>query len=227
MLFRSRSLTILFLIPLTASLAFTTTACGKKKPKPEVRVASTTGGLNGGANGFGAGNGFGSGAPDAYGLNGSGSMAGGPGGAGSGSYDATGSLANNGSMSGVENGQFTSELEMVHFDYDSAEVSEAWMATLDKHAEWIAANSTVQVQVQGHCDERGTEEYNVALGQRRADAVREYLVGKGVNADRLTTISYGKQRPLNFEDTEDSNALNRRAMFLVYETEGPAVASAQ
>lgn len=229
MLSRSRSKSILLLLSLVAATTLTTTACGKKKLKPEVRIAAN--GLKGGGSGLGSdGFGGGSGAPDAYGIGGSGNMGSGPnGGKSGGAFDSTGSLANNGNENGVENGQFSSELEMIHFDYDSSEISDAWKSTLDTHAQWINANPSIFVQVQGHCDERGTDEYNIALGQKRADAVREYLSNAGVDPARISTISYGKQRPLSFDGTDESAALNRRAMFLVYENEaaGTPVAAAQ
>lgn len=214
MLFRVRAALIMLLIPCVVLV--TATGCAKKKAKPEVRVASS------GANGFGANGAWGpDGAPGAFGVNGTGSMAG-----GGGAFDSTGSLMNTGNTSGVENGAFTSELEMIHFEYDSSDISDSWRQVLDGHAQWINNNARVMVQIQGHCDERGTEEYNVALGQKRADAVREYLVERGVDANRLSTISYGKMRPLSFEQAEQAHSLNRRAMFLVYETGGTSVASA-
>ena len=139
--------------------------------------------------------------------------------------DASGSLANTASTSGVEDGAFSAELEMVHFQYDASEIAPEWAEVLNRHAQWMKANGTMMVQVEGHCDERGTEEYNIALGQRRADAVRTYLVEQGVDPNRLSTISYGKMRPLTFDQTDDSHSLNRRAMFLVYQLDN-SVASA-
>jgi peptidoglycan-associated lipoprotein len=133
---------------------------------------------------------------------------------------ATGDFLNSASTDGVEDGTFVSELEMVHFPYDSSEIAPDFTSILDQHASWINEHPSIMVQVEGHCDERGTEEYNVSLGQRRADTVREYLIGKGVDANRLSTISYGKLRPLTFDQTDESHALNRRAMFLVYEVSG-------
>lgn len=131
---------------------------------------------------------------------------------------ATGDFVNSASAAGVENGQFTSELEMIHFAFDSAEVAPEFQSVLDGHAKWLTENGKLMVQVEGHCDEKGTEEYNIALGQRRADAVRTYLINKGIDANRVSTISYGKMRPLSFDATEEASMLNRRAMFLVFET---------
>lgn len=85
--------------------------------------------------------------------------------------------------------------DRVFFEYDSSELSDAARATLGKQAEWLMHYSRVRVAVEGHCDERGTREYNLALGDRRATAVKNYLVALGVPASRLRTISYGKERP--------------------------------
>ncbi|MEQ8819073.1 MAG: peptidoglycan-associated lipoprotein Pal [Sumerlaeia bacterium] len=131
--------------------------------------------------------------------------------------EATGSILNNADTSNVGAAMEIADLEMVHFEYDQADIKPEWQQTLDRHATWLGSNPFVHVQVEGHCDERGTEEYNIALGQRRADTVREYLVGQGVAPERISTISYGKMRPLTFEGGEQGHNLNRRAMFLVYE----------
>lgn len=133
---------------------------------------------------------------------------------------ATGDFLNSEPADGVEDGIFTAELEMVHFPFDSDQITPEYATILQNHANWLGQNTSVMVQVEGHTDERGTEEYNISLGQRRADAVRGFLIENGVMADRLSTISYGKMRPLTFEQTEDAHAMNRRAMFLVYEVEG-------
>ncbi len=83
---------------------------------------------------------------------------------------------------------------------------------LDRQAAWLAQYSTNAVQIAGNCDERGTEEYNIALGQRRATTARDYLVAKGVAPSRITTISYGKDRPVDPASTEDAYAKNRNAI---------------
>jgi len=85
-------------------------------------------------------------------------------------------------------------------------------ATLDKQAAWLARYPQVNVQIAGNCDDRGTEEYNIALGQRRANAARDYLVAKGVAASRISTISYGKDRPTSEGDDEQSWSQNRNAI---------------
>ncbi len=101
----------------------------------------------------------------------------------------------------------------VRFDYDSAALSDAARATLDKHAAWLQAHREARVVVEGHCDERGTVEYNLALGEQRARATRDYLVSRGVAAERLRVVSYGKERPFDPAQTEEAYAKNRRAHF--------------
>ena len=112
--------------------------------------------------------------------------------------------------------QETSALQMVNFDFDKYEIRPDAADVLNKNYEWLSQNPNVQVQIQGHCDERGTIEYNFNLGQKRADAVREYLIKLGVDLNRLHTISYGKERPLDPGQNEEAWAKNRRAQFLVY-----------
>jgi peptidoglycan-associated lipoprotein len=102
--------------------------------------------------------------------------------------------------------------DTVHFDYDRYDVLEADKATLQRQAAWLARYPSVRVTVEGHCDERGTREYNLALGARRANAVKEYLVSLGASASRVDTISYGKERPLCTESSEDCYAQNRRGV---------------
>lgn len=113
-------------------------------------------------------------------------------------------------------GALASELEMVHFDYDKSDLRPDALPILDRNAEWLLQHPGLQVQIEGHCDERGTIEYNLALGQRRAESVREYLIKKGVDANIIHTISYGKERPLAFGDSDADHNLNRRAQFLVF-----------
>ena len=100
----------------------------------------------------------------------------------------------------------------VYFGYDESTLSAEAQATLDRQAAFLKSNPTIRITIEGHCDERGTREYNLALGDRRASAARDYLVAKGVNASRLTTISYGKERPAVGGSNDTSYALNRRSM---------------
>lgn len=211
---------------------FGTTACSKKA-KPEVRLARTSSGSELGGDGsatFGSSNWQPNGAPGALDGSGSGTgIAGGPGSgawSGSAATDGTGSYLNNAGTAGVENGAYIADLEMIHFAYDSADITDEWKAVLVEHAAWLNQNRTMSVQIEGHCDERGTEEYNVALGQRRADAVRQFLIDNGVDPNRLSTLSYGKMKPLNSDGSEAAMALNRRAMFLGF-TGSAQMANAQ
>ncbi|MDX1971971.1 MAG: peptidoglycan-associated lipoprotein Pal [Candidatus Sumerlaeia bacterium] len=221
----------LLCVTLLSTALLISAGCGKSNKKPLVSVndprnpnglagdaAGRSGGAgsswnpNGGAPGSDPGA-FGSGSSFAGSLGGNGSGAGGILDAGSNGF------LNNGNTSGVDAATLVAELEMVHFDYDSSDIKPDWHATLDKNAAWLQSNPSVNVQIEGHCDERGTDEYNISLGQRRADAIREYLIGKGIDGTRLTTISYGKMRPLAFDQNEESHYLNRRGMFLVYSPE--------
>lgn len=99
----------------------------------------------------------------------------------------------------------------VFFDFDSAELSEVSKNTLDRQAAFLNVNPALIIIVEGHADERGTREYNLALGDRRAVAVRDYLLAKGLNAARIRTVSYGKERPAVVGSNEDAWAKNRRA----------------
>lgn len=102
--------------------------------------------------------------------------------------------------------------DTVHFDYDRYDVMDSDKAVLQRQAAWLGKYPSVRVTVEGHCDERGTREYNLALGARRANAVKEYLVSLGVSAGRLETISYGKERPMCSESSEACWAQNRRGV---------------
>ncbi|HSM97127.1 MAG TPA: peptidoglycan-associated lipoprotein Pal [Rhizomicrobium sp.] len=102
--------------------------------------------------------------------------------------------------------------DTVHFDYDAYNITEEGKSVLQRQAAWLQKYPSVRVTVEGHCDERGTREYNLALGARRANSVKEYLVSLGVSAGRLDTISYGKERPICTESDESCWAQNRRGV---------------
>ncbi len=108
-----------------------------------------------------------------------------------------------------------SELDMIHFQYDSASLSSEAQGTLRNDAKWLLDNPAAGVQVEGHCDERGTNEYNLALGERRARAAYDYLRTLGVKKDQMNTISYGEELPLDPGHTEAAFEKNRRAQFRV------------
>lgn len=105
-------------------------------------------------------------------------------------------------------------LVTVYFDYDKATLSSETKAQLAANAQWIKSNPKVKIQVEGHCDNRGTIEYNLALGERRAQSVKSYLQGLGVPADQLTIISYGEEKPMVSGDSDQAWSKNRRANFL-------------
>ena len=109
----------------------------------------------------------------------------------------------------------SSPLKPVFFEYDSAELSAAAVAALNENAGVLKRFSTWAVTVEGHCDERGTAEYNLALGERRAVAARTYLVSLGIAADRLRTVSYGKEFPFDPGRDEAAFSKNRRAHFVI------------
>jgi peptidoglycan-associated lipoprotein len=102
--------------------------------------------------------------------------------------------------------------DTVHFAYNEYNIQEADKTVLQRQAAWLAKYPAVRLTIEGNCDERGTREYNLARGARRANAVKEYLVSLGVSAARLDTISYGKERPICTESTESCWAENRRAV---------------
>ncbi|MDA0305880.1 MAG: peptidoglycan-associated lipoprotein Pal [Proteobacteria bacterium] len=102
--------------------------------------------------------------------------------------------------------------DRVFFDFDKFNVDAAARKALEKQAAWLKANKSVTVVVQGHADERGTREYNLALGERRANSVKDYLVVLGVNSARVSTISYGKERPVATGSNEAAWKQNRRGV---------------
>ncbi|MCL5269574.1 MAG: peptidoglycan-associated lipoprotein Pal [bacterium] len=126
-----------------------------------------------------------------------------------------GTLAEPGALRQAPQGA-VAELRTVYFDFDSADLTGEAQQTLDADAAWMLAHPDYQYQIEGHTDERGTVEYNLNLGDRRAKAVREYLVSRGVPADKLHTISYGEERPIDPASSEEAWAKNRRVQFLVY-----------
>ena len=109
----------------------------------------------------------------------------------------------------------SSPLKPVFFDYDSSELSAAAVAALNENAAVLKRFSTWAVTVEGHCDERGTAEYNLALGERRAVSARTYLVSLGIAANRMRTVSYGKEFPFDPGRDEGAFAKNRRAHFVI------------
>jgi peptidoglycan-associated lipoprotein len=102
--------------------------------------------------------------------------------------------------------------DRVHFDYDSAELDDDSRTTLDRQVEFLNQNPSIMITVEGHCDERGTREYNLALGEKRASSVKDYLIASGVNSARISTVSYGKERPQVLGSNSAAWKMNRRSV---------------
>ena len=107
-------------------------------------------------------------------------------------------------------------LKDVYYEFDSTSLVAEAEETLKRNAEWMKAHPNSRVEVEGHCDELGTAEYNLALGAKRAQTAKDFLVSQGIDADRLVTISYGKEAPACFEHTEECRVKNRRARFVIF-----------
>jgi peptidoglycan-associated lipoprotein len=107
------------------------------------------------------------------------------------------------------------DLADIHFDFDRADIREPEAKVLDSHASWLKAHSDHFVLIEGHCDERGTNEYNTALGDRRAKATMNYLLSRGVAPARITLVSYGEERPVCAQHDDACWAKNRRAHFMM------------
>ena len=116
---------------------------------------------------------------------------------------------------GESGGVSSSELQTVYFAFDSYKLAGDSRAILKKSAAWMKDNAAASLQIEGHCDERGTTEYNLALGERRANTVKDYMTRLGVAASRVSVISYGKERPSDAGHDESAWAKNRRASFVV------------
>lgn len=108
-------------------------------------------------------------------------------------------------------------LGTIYFDYDRAVIREDARPTLDANASWLNKFRTVKILIEGHCDERGTEEYNLALGEKRAKNSQDYLLSLGIGFDRIKIISYGKSQPVDPGHNESAWQMNRRAQFLIIE----------
>jgi peptidoglycan-associated lipoprotein len=124
----------------------------------------------------------------------------------------TGAATTSGPAPGSQEDLVANVGDRVFFDFDRSNLKPDAQATLDRQAGWLAKYPQVNVQVAGNTDDRGTEEYNLALGQRRANSARDYLVARGVAGTRITTISFGKDRPTALGDNEQAWAQNRNAI---------------
>ena len=127
-------------------------------------------------------------------------------------------LASGGSLDRSKSGMQPGEggpLADVHFEYDRYDLGDQERSTLQQNADWLKQNAAAKVEIEGHCDDRGTVEYNLALGAKRAKSVKDYLVTLGIPSDRLSTISYGEELPLCHEENESCWQKNRRAHSVV------------
>ena len=124
------------------------------------------------------------------------------------------------SLEALQSGQSTatpasSPVKDVYFGFDRYDLTDEGRSTLKANADWLKSNPAMSLQIEGHCDERGTADYNLALGAKRAQAAKDYLMTLGIGAERLSTISYGAEIPVCREHTEDCWAQNRRARFVI------------
>ncbi|MFL5253763.1 MAG: peptidoglycan-associated lipoprotein Pal [Rhodopila sp.] len=150
---------------------------------------------------------------DSKNASGTGSEAAGAGGYGAGGPGGMGGAGGAGSATpGSQEALVQSAGDRISFETDRSTLTSQATATLDRQAAWLQQNPQVNVWIAGNCDERGTEEYNLALGQRRANADRDYMVAHGVNRGRIQTISYGKSRPVDPASTPEAWAQNRNAI---------------
>ena len=120
-----------------------------------------------------------------------------------------------GIVSGSQEDLIVNVGDRVFFGYDSSDLDSDALELLQDQVAWLKQNSDVSVTIEGHCDERGTREYNLALGEKRAQAVKNYLIGLGINPDRVSTISYGKERPAVVGANDGAVAQNRRSVTIV------------
>jgi peptidoglycan-associated lipoprotein len=116
---------------------------------------------------------------------------------------------------GVPGVPAASPLKDLFFDFDKSNIREDQKAALNDNVGWLKVNAGAKLTIEGHCDERGTAEYNLGLGERRAKAVKDYLVAAGIAADRIATISYGKERPFVLGHDESAWKWNRRGHFVI------------
>lgn len=123
--------------------------------------------------------------------------------------------ATNLELNGSSDDSTAGPIKTVYFDFNSSALTGAAKETLNENATWLKVSDRVTIEVEGHCDERGGVQYNLALGEKRAARVKDYLVSLGVAADRVTTVSYGKDRPVAYGHDEQAWSKNRRANFVI------------
>ena len=116
---------------------------------------------------------------------------------------------------GIMEGRTSGPMVPVYFEYDSSKITGEQVRRIEMNGDFIKKNARLKIRIEGNCDERGTNEYNLALGERRAQSSKSYLINLGVNADQLTTVSFGEEKPLLFGHDEISWAQNRRDDFVI------------
>jgi peptidoglycan-associated lipoprotein len=107
-------------------------------------------------------------------------------------------------------------LKDIYYEFDSIDLAADAQEVLKHNAEWLKANPAARVEIEGHCDDLGSSDYNLVLGAKRAETAKNFLVNEGIDADRLVTISYGKEAPACYEETEECRVKNRRARFVIF-----------
>jgi peptidoglycan-associated lipoprotein len=186
--------------PLVLALALSVGALGCKSTAPVVTKLPGSSGTAGSSSGLGPGAGTtGDNAP----------------GSGPSSSDTTGIAASTVSHTGWPEDREALAAQTVHFEYDSTAIKANDKAKVQAVADYLKSNPANAVRIEGHCDERGTDEYNRALGERRAGAIREQLVHMGVDPNRIDTISFGRDKPVDTGHSEAAHAKNRRGEFVV------------
>lgn len=225
-------------IVISVFCVFLTTACSKKLMPPEIETsggvseeteltASSSGsserelGGSGGAedSGFFSEEPILEHGPSSAGSSGPGGL-GGSGGGDLGSSEANPFASGGGSGSGIQESRLqsfeeSSELKDIHFKFDKYDLDNNSRAILKGNADYLKHNPSLQIEVHGHCDERGTNNYNIALGERRAHSTKTYLVSQGVNSKRVRVISFGEEKPFCLDSNETCWYQNRRAHFMV------------
>lgn len=120
-------------------------------------------------------------------------------------------------LNGDSDSRKAGALQTVYFPFDSNELTSETKGILKVNAEFLKSNKNIKVQIEGHCDERGSIQYNLALGERRAKATRQYLINQGVESSRVSLISYGKERPMAYGHDDGAWSKNRRSNFVIVE----------
>jgi len=205
------------LVSLLLVLAVVFAGCAKRPATSAVTAPAPTGGASGTAGGTtGGGPGSTAMTPGGAGTTaGPGATAMTPGGPGTAAPGATTTAPQGAARPAPPEFRAVPDVKDIFFDFDKYDIRPGDAKVLDANASWLKSNPNQLVLIEGHCDERGTNEYNLALGERRAKAAMNYLVSQGVQASRITIISYGEERPTCSEKNEACWAKNRRAHFLV------------